>query len=55
MRFFGMQTASLPPVALHRNHWMCCQAITTHQGKQLAMTKISLPRDCVPMFGAAGV
>lgn len=29
------------------------QAITTHQGKQLGMTKISLPYDCVPMFGAA--
>lgn len=29
------------------------QAITTHQGKQLGMTKISLPCDCVPMFGAA--
>lgn len=29
------------------------QAITTHQGKQLGMTKISSPCDCVPMFGAA--
>lgn len=27
------------------------QTITTHQGKQLGMTKISLPCDCVPMFG----
>lgn len=27
------------------------QTITTHRGKQLGMTKISLPCDCVPMFG----
>lgn len=27
------------------------QAITTYHKKQLGMTKISLPCDCVPMFG----
>lgn len=41
----GMQTPSLLPVA------SLGQTITTHQGKQLGMTKISLPCDCVPMFG----
>lgn len=41
----GMQTTSFLPVA------SLGQTITTHQGKQLGMTKISLPCDCVPMFG----
>lgn len=27
------------------------QTITTHQGRQLAVTKISLPCDWAPMFG----
>lgn len=41
----GMQTPSLPSVA------SLGQTITTHQGKQLGMTQISLLCDCVPMFG----
>lgn len=41
----GMQTSSWLPMA------SLGQTITTHQGKQLAMTKISSPCDCVPMFG----
>lgn len=47
----GMQTAPLPSVA--PTPASPGQAITAHQGKQLGMTKISLPCDCVPMFGAA--
>ena len=38
----------LLPVALQRAS--PGQAITTHQAKQLGMTKISLPCDRVPMF-----
>lgn len=41
----GMQTPSSLPVA------SVGQTITTHQAKQLGMTKISLPCDGVPMFG----
>lgn len=41
----GMQTSSWLPMA------SLGQTITTHQGKQLGVTKISSPCDCVPMFG----
>jgi len=46
----GMQAALLPPVAQPTTA-SPGQAITTHQGKQLGLTKISLPCDRVPMFG----
>lgn len=41
----GMQTSSWLPMA------SLGQTITTHQGKQLGVTKISSPCDCAPMFG----
>lgn len=40
-----MQTSSWLPMA------SLGQTITTHQGKQLGVTKISWPCDCLPMFG----